>query len=291
MRVATHQEKVVVQAPAKINLFLEVLHRRRDGFHEIASVLQEISLYDELSFSPRGEGFQLQSSPPGLPRGKNNLIIRAAEGLAEKLGETRGAAIKLAKHIPVGAGLGGASSDAAAALVGLAQLWGQSISREEQLELAESLGSDVPFFLYGGTALCQGRGELVVRLGFHRQLYFVLVCPGVEVSTEAVYENLVLDLTKTRKESQYFLEVLERGSLQELGMSLFNRLERPALELYPGLRGAREALGEHGAVGVSMSGSGSAYFGLCQDKEEAERIRGRLSAQDVGEVLVVESRA
>jgi 4-diphosphocytidyl-2-C-methyl-D-erythritol kinase len=290
MHVVSQQDRVVVQAPAKVNLFLEVLHKRSDGFHEIASVLQEISLCDELSFGPRGEGFRLQSSYPGLPRGNNNLIIRAAEALAEKLRETRGAEIMVTKRIPVGAGLGGASSDAAATLVGLARLWGRQVSSEELFELANSLGSDVPFFLHGGTALCQGRGEMVTPLDFRRQLHLVLVCPRVEASTRAVYENLVLGLTKSGKEIQYFLEVLERGTVQELGMSLFNRLERAALELYPSLRRARQALEEQGAAGVSLSGSGSAYFGLCHDKEEAERIRGRLSAPDVGEVLVVESR-
>lgn len=290
MQIDRHEDKIIVRAPAKLNLFLEVLSKRADGFHEIVSVMQEISLYDELSFSPAPEGFQLRSSDPGLPQGNDNLIIRAAQALALALKEARGANVELVKRIPTGAGLGGASSDAAATLVAVAKLWGRSVRQEVLLELAQSLGSDVPFFLQGGGALCRGRGEMVTPLNLRRRLYFVLVCPAVSASTEAVYEKLALHLTNTGKEIQYFLEVLDGGSLKELGESLFNRLERPALELYPSLRKARKALEEVGAVGVSMSGSGSAYFGLCQDKEEAEGLRDRLRAQDIGEILVVESR-
>ncbi len=289
MQISVEPGKVVVQVPAKVNLFLEVLGRRPDGFHEIASVLQEISLHDTIVFAPHDAGFELQSTSPDLPLGNDNLLLRAAHLLADTLGETRGASIHLTKRIPIAAGLGGGSSDAAGTLLGLSQLWGRRIEEQALRELAQQLGSDVPFFLQGGTAVCRGRGEKVTPIGLSRRMCYVLVCPPVAASTEAVYKGVPLPLTDGQKDIRYFVEVLCRGSLQEVAECLFNRLEKPAVELYPSLARVRGALEKAGAIGVTMTGSGSAFLGICQNKEEGEHIRGQLSGRDIGEVLVVES--
>ncbi len=187
-----HATPIIIRCPAKLNLFLEVLGKRADGFHDLDTVMQAIGLCDELRITPgeEGEGLSLACSDASLPTDSRNLVLRAALALRERTGCRRGARLSLTKRIPMQAGLGGGSSDAAGALVGLNAAWGLGLSREELRQVAATVGSDVAFFLYGGTARCTGRGEVVEPVPAPAVFHYVLVCPNVGVSTADAYGRL-----------------------------------------------------------------------------------------------------
>jgi 4-diphosphocytidyl-2-C-methyl-D-erythritol kinase len=175
-----------IKAPAKINLFLSVLKKRPDGYHDLYSVLQMVSLYDELTFEPTTKGVSLVNSSQNLPLDGRNLVIRAARSLAHAAGIKSGVHVTLKKNIPIGAGLGGGSSDAAATLVALNRLWGLGLTCDDLARMGQDLGSDVPFFLHGPTAFVSGRGGEVIPCVLDRDRWMVLINPGFEVSTRWV---------------------------------------------------------------------------------------------------------
>jgi len=288
MQIFEKGAKLIVKAPAKLNLFLEVLGRRADGYHEIETVMQTVSLYDVLTLE-RSEGdVRLLTESPDIPHDRENLVVKAAELLREHAGEPLGAVIHLEKHIPVGAGLGGGSSDAVAALVGLNRLWELALPREVLHDLAARLGSDTPFFLTGGTALCRGRGERVAQLMEVRSLTYVVVYPGLTVSTKEVYEKLPADLTKDGRDTKLFLGEITSGAESVTYPHLFNRLECITLALHQSLKDLRQQMTESGLERVTMTGSGSAFFGIATGRKEAQSSAERLRRTRVGEVFVVE---
>jgi 4-diphosphocytidyl-2-C-methyl-D-erythritol kinase len=268
---------VVVSCPAKINLFLDVLCKRPDGYHEIETVMQAVDFYDTLAIEP-AEGLELQVDPPVVPADDANLVIRAARLLQQHAGIRRGAKMRLAKSIPVGGGLGGGSSDAAGALAGLARIWQISPDREELVALAAQLGSDVAFFLYGGTAICRGRGEQVAPLRWSvPSCCYVLVCPDIAMPTREMYRHLDSRLTKPRVCSTVPVLAGEITSLASLTEGLYNAFELVAYEVQPTLRVIRSELAAAGAQAVVLSGSGSTVFGVCSGRGEAEEVARRLS--------------
>ncbi len=255
-------------APAKINLGLLVRGRRPDGYHEIETVLQMVSLYDEISIAEGGEGIDLTLDAPGLPEGEENLVVRAARLFCRELGKEPQLRIALKKKIPVGAGLGGGSSDAAATLAGLNRFWGNPLSRERLMALAVQLGMDVPFFLFSATALATGRGEILKALPSPAPpLWVLLVHPVRKISTREVYEGLKLGLTTKHKHisiRRFSVTTFKKGPSE-----LPNDLERVTFKAYPLLREIKESLFELGALGGAMSGSGSTLFGIFPDREAA----------------------
>jgi len=278
-----------VLAPAKLNLFLEILGKRPDGYHDLESLMVTVDLYDTLTLvdDPSGE-VTLRCDDPSLPTGPDNLVIKAAQRLKESSGTTRGVAITLNKAIPAQAGLAGGSSDAASTLIGLDRLWDLQSSPETLDQIAASVGSDVAFFRQGPVAVCRGRGEIVEPWPIFEPLHFVLVCPPVGVSTAAVYRNVVLP--ETPRGVGEVLEALELGDLTKLGRSLFNRLQPVAERLEPSLGAVEAALaGLVGPLlnGSLMSGSGSAYFGLASDRDAAVEAARRLATLGLGRVRVV----
>ncbi len=281
-----------VRCPAKLNLFLEVVRRRADGYHEIDTVMQAISLFDELEIAPRDDGeLRLACSDPALPTDEGNLVVRAALALRERTGCALGATLRLTKRIPSEAGLAGGSSDAAGALVGLNEAWGTALGTEELAELAAAVGSDVAFFLTGGAARCTGRGEQVEPLGTTPRTHYVLVCPQVKVSTALAYGKLRFPLTPVDQVATMTVRSLVDGDIEGLGSSLFNRLEEPALALYPELLEAKRRLEATGLfAGVAMSGSGSALFGLCRPEGRQAAFAGAAEL-GLGETLAVEGVA
>ena len=278
----TRKEKgLLVRTPAKLNLFLDVGAPGPDGYHPIDSIFQAISLYDELEFtSLETPGIQLQEE--GMEAGEKNIVYQAASSLCREIGGSfpSGVRISLRKSIPCAAGLGGGSSDAAATLFALRELWNLPVDSGRLLELGEELGSDVPFFFYGGTARCQGRGEIVTPLeDFPRagELHYVLVCPPVEASTREVY--LAFDKSPKKRDkillTQAPMDSMPRSSLVEgfsTGDLLFNRLEAVACDLFTELVEVRDLLAAEGFRGSIMSGSGSTFFGLCSSAVEASAI-------------------
>jgi 4-diphosphocytidyl-2-C-methyl-D-erythritol kinase len=279
---------VEVLAPAKLNLFLEILGRRPDGYHEIETLMVAVDLYDTLTITDDPSGrITLRCDDPSLPTGRDNLVVQAAERLREKSGCPRGAAIELHKAIPAQAGLAGGSSDAAATLAGLDRLWDLRTPTGQMDALAGEIGSDVAFFRQAPAAVCRGRGERVEPLPLGGPLHFVLVTPPVGMSTAAVYRHLTPP--ERPRPIGPVVEALVAGRPAALGQSLFNRLQPVAEALAPALTRVRDALASLGPSldGHLMSGSGSAYFGLCRDLGAATAAARQLETLGLGRVRVV----
>ncbi len=288
MIVRTIDGGLEVLAPAKLNLFLEILGKRPDGYHDLESLMVTVDLYDTLTFldDPSGN-ITLRCDDPTLPTGPDNLVVKAALRLKAASGTDRGVSIDLKKVIPAQAGLAGGSSDAASTLVGLDRFWGLNSTPETLDALAASIGSDVAFFRQGPVAVCRGRGEIVEAWPIFEPLHFVLICPPVGVSTAEVYRNVIPP--DAPMEIGGVLEALELGDLPSLGRGLFNRLQPVAERLEPSLGAVEAALAELGPSldGHLMSGSGSAYFGLASNRGAAEDAARRLATLGLGRVRVV----
>lgn len=288
MKVLETAEGLTVMAPAKLNLFLEILGRRPDGYHEIETLMVAVDLFDELTVrDDPGGAIRLACDDPTLPTGADNLVVRAAERLRADAGRTLGASISLRKAIPMQAGLAGGSSDAAATLLLLDRLWQLDTPRERLDRIAAELGSDVAFFLGGPAAICRGRGERVEPVELNHTFHFVLVCPPVGVATADVYRNL----TPPDRPNPVgpTMQALVSGDLAALGRSLFNRLQQVAESLVPDLVRVGRALADLSPSldGWLMSGSGSAYFGLARDLDAARNAARHLGTLGLGRVQVV----
>jgi 4-diphosphocytidyl-2-C-methyl-D-erythritol kinase len=257
-----------------------VLFRREDGYHELRTILQTVDLYDRLSFELRSSGIELDMpdmDDSSLPTGSENLVVRAAELLAEQMGRPVGVRIELEKRIPVGRGLGGGSSDAAVALLALNELWQGGLSYRDLSGLGAELGMDVPFFLFGGTALGVGRGDEIFPLAHQVAVPIVLILPDFAISTAAAYQNLIL----TKRESSLTLHSFASSTFGGgNGLSdLTNDLETATGEHLSSINGYKQILLELGAVASLMSGSGSAVFGIFDDelvtRSAAQSLKGR----------------
>ncbi len=277
---------ISVKAPAKINLFLEILGKRNDGYHEIETVMQEIDLFDYLRFEEIEEGIRLKCKDKSIPLNENNLVHKAAELILRECGIKKGILIHIDKRIPVGAGLGGGSSDAAATLKALNMLWGLGLNDIELMGLSARLGSDIAFFINGKTSLCRGRGENVCPIEVRSELNYLVIFPHMEISTSTIYKNLKIDLTKNRKDVSLLIDALCDTDVNCIGEMLFNRLEKTIFTLYPGLLELKNSLKYFNFCGLSISGSGSSIFGLCNSRKEAEQISEKIEDRGMGEVFV-----
>ena len=267
---------LTLQAPAKLNLTLEVLGERQDGFHEIRSVIQTINLCDSLHFQ-LSQNMELKSDTPGWTP-EESLVSKASSLLQEATGCTKGATIAVDKRIPWLSGLGGDSSDAATILRGLNKLWGLGLSLKELLEFAAQLSSDVSFFLYGGTALAAGRGEIITPLPSLPHMWVVLMMPPLPKlpgKTEQLYASLKASHYSGGQITDRLVTLLNRGR-EVASASLFNVFDEVAIDNFAGLGKYREKFLKAGAQEVHLTGSGPALFTLVKDKKWAERIYGNL---------------
>jgi 4-diphosphocytidyl-2-C-methyl-D-erythritol kinase len=281
MLIGRSDSVVRVHAPAKVNLFLEVLGRRADGYHDLATLMVAVSLYDTVELRAASDGaICLRCDHPDLPTGPDNLVYRAAELLRQRHGIEAGAEILLRKRIPLAAGLAGGSSDAAATLAGLNRLWRLGLGRDELAALGAEVGSDVPFFFHAPAAWCTGRGEVVEPLRLGRPLDLVLVCPAEGLSTASVFRALTPP--QDRRPDSDVREAARAGDVQALGRGLFNRLQATAERLCPAVTGWHARLAGLGPAGALMSGSGTAVFALAADPAEALRIARELAAAGRG---------
>lgn len=299
MLIERSAQQIVVRTPAKLNLWFEVLGRREDGYHEIETLMCPISLFDTLYFKEEpggqieltcervsgsaGENFPV---PAEVPEGPKNLVVRAVELYRRRAGTDSGARLRLVKRIPVAAGLGGGSSDAAAALVAADLAWGR-LPRHELYALAAEIGSDVPFFLAGGPAICRGRGERVEPVVSARRWHFVVLCPPAGLATAEVYR--ACGPARLPVSSAPMCRAFARGDLATVGRLLFNRLEPAAARLSKWVTRLKEELAESELAGCAMTGSGSSCFGLCRHRRQARRIAERFRARDIGNVFAVAS--
>ena len=268
MQIRRDNAAVRVWAPAKVNLFLEVLGRRPDGYHELATLMTAVSLYDTLELTGLAAGeVRLTCDHPSLSTGPENLVCRAAELVRQRAGRSDGVAVRLWKRIPLAAGLAGGSSDAAATLAGLNRLWHLGWGRAELAELGPQLGSDVAFFFSTPAAWCTGRGEVVEPLRLGRPLDFVLVCPPAGLSTAEVFRGVTVP--ERPFDGAGARAAAEGGDVEALGRALFNRLQPAAERLCPAVAELGERLAGLHPAGRLMSGSGSTVFALCRSPEEA----------------------
>lgn len=297
-------ERLTVQVPAKLNLTLEVLARRPDGFHELETLMLAVSVFDTLVIEPTTSGeihFHCQwasglaaAATNGqaaeiwqpLPAAKDNLVWKAIHQLRAAAGIEHGARVELIKRIPAQAGLGGASADAAAALLAANVAWQLHWPVARLTEVATALGSDVAFFLTGGAAICRGRGEQIEVILAPR-CSLVIVRPPVGLSTPAVFKKCrPAATTHAASGTQH---AFARGDLAAAARSMHNGLQAPAEELSPWIGKLRNTFASTGCVAHQMSGSGSSYFGLCWHAGQARRIARRLRAMNLGAVMVAES--
>jgi len=276
--------KLFLQTAAKVNLYLNVLGKRDDGYHEIESIMQSVTLYDKLILRKLKGGINVWCDDPDVPSGKENLCYRAAELFLKRLKIKQGVEIEI--HKPTRAGLGGGSADAAATLQGMSKLFEVRVSYSNFLKWAEKLGADVPFCLKGGTALVKGKGENVLPLPPLREGWLVLVDPKIPILTSWIYKKLKVGLTKKRLNVKLLTESLKRQGLCGINAFLYNKLEEVVFEEFPLMRKIKEEMLRAGACGALMTGSGSTIFAVTEGKEEAENILSKLERR--GKVYLVQ---
>lgn len=283
-----------IKAYAKINLFLDVLYKRPDGYHEIETVLQSIGLSDDIILRKLSTDIKIKCEHPQVPLDESNLAYRAAKLILEASSLSEGVEITMKKRIPISAGLGGGSADAAGVLVGLNQLFELGYEREELMQFGVKLGADVPFCILGGTALGRGIGEVLTPLPPIDRIWLVLVNPGFMVSTASVYQNLHartfnfelansksenLGLTKCPKNVNILIQQIQTSNLRKIGNEMFNALEAVVANRYPVIWKLKNQLKKFGALGALMSGSGPTVFALMPDEFHAKSAAVKLSSE------------
>lgn len=268
--------KYLLKAPAKINLSLDVLYKRDDGFHEVEMVMTTIDLADRLEIEElSSNAIQLQSQYRFVPDDNRNLAYQAAHIIKERFNIKQGVSISLEKNIPVAAGLAGGSSDAAAVLRGLNTMWKLGLTTEELAAIGAEIGSDVSFCVYGGTALARGRGELITPLSSPPHCWVILAKPTIGVSTADIYKRLNLDKVQ-HPNTNAMIEALKHNNYKKMCDHLGNVLESVTLKLHPEVTAIKEQMIRFGADAVMMSGSGPTVFGLVQYESRLQRIYNAL---------------
>ncbi|WP_018131782.1 4-(cytidine 5'-diphospho)-2-C-methyl-D-erythritol kinase [Effusibacillus pohliae] len=265
------------KAKAKINLTLDVLYKRPDGYHEVEMVMQTVDLADHLVFEAREDDhITLSCGVSYIPLDCRNLVYKAAVLLRERFGIRKGVHIAIDKQIPVAAGLAGGSSDAAATLRGLNRLWELGLTPDELAQLGAEIGSDVPFCVYGGTAIARGRGEMIERLPAAGPLWVVLVKPPIAVSTADVYRNLKVDEIVIHPDANGMAQALRTGDVERIVSHLGNVLEQVTFRLHPEVARLKQQMVKFGAMGALMSGSGPTVFGITDRESRAQRVYNAL---------------
>lgn len=268
----TTPDAVTIFAPAKINLLLAVLGLRPDGYHELATIMHQVSLADIVHLQlAAGQGINLHTTNPLLADDESNLAYQAAARYLEHIGSRQGVSILIEKMIPLGAGLAGGSTDAAAVLRGLNQLHGQAMPESKLFELAASLGSDVPFCLQGGTALARGRGEILIPVQPAGSPHLLLIKPAVSVSTAPVYREWDRRGSMSNPNIAEMTELLVKGDWERLALRLHNDLEMVTMTMVPPVTEIKQRLLQRGAIGSLMSGSGPTVFGIFSEVTAAEK--------------------
>jgi len=277
---------VTVEANAKINLTLDILGKRPDGFHEVAMVMQTIGLHDTLVMEKTERDIELSINVPWLKADEKNLAWRAAELIRQEYGLEGGVRIELTKRIPVAAGLAGGSADAAAVLKGMNDLYGLQLDEEKLCELGARLGSDIPFCIMGGTMLATGRGEVLTRLSDMPETWVVLAKPRISVSTAWAYQNYDEQGADRHPDNEAIKQAIARGNRKAVAGLLCNVLESVTIKKYDVIAEYKQMMLDKGAMASMMSGSGPTVFGLAKNREQAEAIADVLRQETNADVFV-----
>lgn len=261
-----------LKAYAKVNLGLDVVRRREDGYHEVRMIMQTIRLFDRITIERNNSGnITLSTNLPYLPVNENNLVYKAIDIMRQKYHIRDGIHVDLYKRIPVAAGMAGGSTDAAAAFVGMNQMFELGVSQETLMEYAVGLGADIPFCIMRGTALSEGIGEVLTPLPPMPPCWFLVVKPTFSMSTKYVYENLTLNEHTSHPDIDAMVLALAKGQLSDLTDLMGNVLEQVTQQHYPAIGKIKDCMKENGALNALMSGSGSTVFGIYTKKEDAEK--------------------
>lgn len=274
---------IELSSHAKINLRLDIVRKREDGYHDIRTLLQKVSLKDELSITPSSSGIKVTCDNHQVPANEGNLAYTAAHAILNQHGIKDGVSISIKKTIPIAAGLGGGSSNAASTLIGINQLFGLGANSQELMRIGKDIGADVPFFIFGETALATGIGDRLEKIEMVPTLWLLLVTPGIQISTAWAYKNARMGLTSKSINTNipncinHFTDVIPL---------LSNDLEKAVISQYPIIKSIKEELLDKGAKGSLMSGSGSTVYGIFSSEDEAKEAHGQLKAPSDWQVHV-----
>ncbi len=277
-----------LKAYAKINLGLDVVRKREDGYHEVRMVMQTIKLYDKLTFRVLEEdAIRLKTNLGFLPVDENNLVYKAVKLLKDTYHVEKGLEIDLFKCIPVAAGMAGGSTDCAAALVGASKLFGLHLSKQELMDLGVKLGADVPYCVLRGTALSEGIGEILTPLPPIPDCHILIAKPSISVSTKFVYKNLKANELEKHPDIDGMVEAIQKGSLRGITDRMENVLETVTIPAYPIIEDIKNCMKENGAINSLMSGSGPTVFGIFEDEQMAEQARDMIRKKDYAQQVYV----
>lgn len=284
----TTMDQIRLKAMAKINLGLDVVRRREDGYHEVRMIMQNIGLYDSVFMKkPDSDEIRVSTNLYYLPTNENNLVYKAAKLLKDEFGLTTGVTIELQKHIPVAAGMAGGSSDAAAVLYGMNQLFSLKLSQQELMDRGVRIGADVPYCIMRGTALSEGIGEILTPLPPMPRCPILIAKPGISVSTKYVYENLHANELKRHPDIDGMIEAIKAQNIQGVADRLENVLETVTEREYPVITELKDFMKAHGALNAIMSGSGPTVFGIYTDTEAAKKACEELRAAGIARQVIL----
>lgn len=277
---------IKMKALAKINLGLDVVRKREDGYHEVRMIMQTISLYDKIFIKKtKNTGIRVSTNLYYLPNNENNLVYKAAKLLIDEFDIKNGVSMKLEKYIPVAAGMAGGSADAAAVLIGMNKLFGLGLSRKQLMDRGVSIGADVPYCIMRGTALAEGIGERLTKLKPLPKCYILIAKPGISVSTKFVYGNLKADKIEKHPDIDGIIEAINNADILSVAERLGNVLEDVTIREYPVIDELKQFMKDRGALNSLMSGSGPTVFGIFTDKDMADKaymeLKGDLRAKQV----------
>lgn len=279
--------KLEIKAYAKINLGLDVVRRLENGYHEVKMVMQTVGIYDVLTFEKVAEGIVITTDSGELPTDENNLIYKAARLMKERYGVEEGVRIHLQKNIPIAAGMAGGSTDAAATLKGMNELFGLGVSRQELMEIGVKIGADVPYCVMGGTALAEGIGEKLTALKAAPDCFVLVAKPDINVSTKFVYEHLDAAGVAKHPDIDGMVEAIAQGSLQGILERMENVLESVTIPAHPIIDTIKSRMKELGAANSLMSGSGPTVFGIFADKEQAQAAYEQIKEEQLAKQIFV----
>lgn len=261
--------EIILDAYAKINLSLDVLYKRNDGYHELEMIMQQINLKDIITLRKIPKGIKITCNNPKVPLDSSNLVYKAYVAICNRCNIHKGVWIDIDKNIPIAGGLAGGSADAAAVLKGLNQLWELKLEDKELMSIGEKIGSDVPFCIIGGTALAKGRGEKLKELKNFKDKWLLIANPDLEVSTAYVYGNLNLSNINTRPNTKEIIKCINNDDIAGVSKRMVNVLESVTIKEYPVINEIKESMLKFGALGSMMSGSGPTVFGIFKGKTDA----------------------
>ena len=273
--------KIEIDSYSKINLTLNILGKRQDGYHNIETIMQSVNLADRIFIKEEKEGIEIKCSHPLIPVDTQSLTYRTAEKILNRYRVTKGVKIEIDKKIPLASGMAGGSANSASILVGINKLFDMNLSNKDLREIGEELGMDVPFCIQNGTALAYHKGEKVTPLPFiNPPLWVIIINPGFEIPTKWAYNNIDLDrIEKEKNNIKDMLKALKDRELPEIAKNLFNSFEGLAIKKYPEIGKIKDRLIKEGAMGALMSGSGPTVFGIAQNKEQALKIYEKLKSE------------